>query len=97
MAKKPESILTTRLLAALRQAGWWTVKLHGGPTQQAGLPDILAIREGHACFVEVKLPGGRPTPLQQHMLQILQGHGATCLVATCLEDLSCLLDGPRPT
>lgn len=42
MGSQPESKLSRAIMNALRARGIWCVKIHGGPTMQAGTPDILA-------------------------------------------------------
>ena len=39
---QPESKLSRAIMAELRARGIWCFKIHGGPTMQAGLPDIMA-------------------------------------------------------
>lgn len=38
-------------------------------------------------FIEVKVPGNKPTPLQAAKMKELETYGARCLVATCIEDV----------
>lgn len=46
----------------------------------AGVPDrIIILPEGHIGFIEVKAPGQKPRPLQQHRLNQLHELGATAL------------------
>jgi Holliday junction resolvase len=78
-----ESAIVNKIVAALRARGCFVAKLHGGPTQQAGLPDLLVIHAGRVVFLEVKRPGEQPTKLQEHTLAKLRGHGATAVVVTC--------------
>ncbi len=64
--------------------------------QEAGTPDLLALRqEGPSeevskqiLFIEVKRPGKKPTLLQKAKMKELESYGATCIVATCIEDLT---------
>lgn len=81
-----ESSIVARIMSALRKRGAYVVKLHGGPTQQAGLPDLLVVHEGRVAFLEVKRPGGKPTPLQEHTMTQLRNHGATACVVWSVED-----------
>ena len=39
---QPESKLSRSIKAAIRAGGGYCVKIHGGPTMEAGTPDILA-------------------------------------------------------
>lgn len=80
-----ERRLTTEILKALRERwpeGWW-VKVHGGPMQQAGVPDILGCVEGRFVALEVKHPDGNHpvTALQEHTLkEISEAEGIAAVV-----------------
>lgn len=51
-----------------------------------GIPDILACVGGQFLAIEVKQPGKRPTPIQQHELEKLEAAGAVVCVAHSLAD-----------
>jgi hypothetical protein len=97
----PEARITTSIIRALRKrkAGGhclFFVKLHGGPMQKAGLPDLLVVYKGRAYFFEVKRPGGKATPLQEHTLAELWVAGAVaCVVNSADEVLGALSDLER--
>lgn len=69
-------------LAVARSLGWYAIKIHGGPHQLSGLPDVLAIKGGHAAWAEFKRPGGEPTKIQAHRLRELEAAGCSCAVVT---------------
>ena len=79
-----ESQLTKKIVAALRDAGVWAVKIHGGPHQSRGLPDVIACCDGQMIGLEVKLPAKRHTVtrLQAITLRDLSNHGAVTAVVT---------------
>lgn len=65
-----------------------------------GTPDLMAFKQErvetpeHSAyyktllyFIEVKVPGNKPTRMQTMKMQELTNHGAKCLVATGIEDL----------
>lgn len=54
------------------------MKVHGGPHQERGTPDLLIIYRGCPFLMEVKKPGGRTTKLQRHRLTEWTVAGATC-------------------
>jgi hypothetical protein len=64
MAKQPEARLTEKVMFQLKRHskkdGWW-VKIHGGPFQQAGIPDIIGCYKGRFVAIEVKVPGKEGT------------------------------------
>ena len=70
--------------------------------QEAGTPDIVAFRkifmpvspvhmleakQLQLIFVEVKVPGNKPTLLQREKMKELEEYGAVCIVAHGIEDL----------
>lgn len=60
-----ESKLSRKIMAALRQAGAFVWKNHGGPTMMSGLPDIAGVYRGFFISFETKMPEGKdPTPIQ---------------------------------
>lgn len=65
-----EKTLVANIVKAIhKEAGWRAVKTHGS-IYQTGWPDILGCAEGHFFAIEVKLPGGKPTPLQAAQLDL---------------------------
>jgi predicted type IV restriction endonuclease len=68
-----------KMLRALRKDIWW-IKLHGGPMQEAGVPDLLVILDGAHFFFEIKKPGAKATPLQQIQMDRINLAGGKALV-----------------
>lgn len=75
-----ESTIARRVLDVCRQRGWFAWKTHGSAYQLDGIPDVIAIRDGRVVFLEVKRPGGEPTPKQRHRMRQLESFGARCAV-----------------
>ena len=65
-------------------------KIPGG-MYGGGWPDIIAVIEGQAVFIEVKRPGlgkkSHPTPLQQAELDKWHEAGAIAFTATSVDDV----------
>lgn len=71
---------------------------------EAGTPDLMAFKEvmDHSVpngirriellFVEVKVLGNKPTPLQTAKMEELTEHGARCIIAHSLDELIELID-----
>jgi Holliday junction resolvase len=87
-----ESAITRRILAALQAAGVYAVKLHGGPYQEAGLPDILCCIDGKLVCFEVKTAAGKTTKVQDAMHTRLRRAGAAVAVVRSLPDVFDFLD-----
>lgn len=51
----------------------------------AGVPDVIAIKDGRAYGLELKAADGRPTPRQIETLQKMQAAGATVALAQGLD------------
>ena len=71
----------------VEQALTRAVQAHGGLCWKftspglAGVPDrIIILPEGKVGFVEVKAPGQKPRPVQQHRLNQIRTLGATAIV-----------------
>jgi hypothetical protein len=78
-----EKTIVAAIMRAAADAGWYVTKLHGGPMQKAGLPDLLCLRHGRAVFLEVKRPGGSATKLQvRRMAEIYDKGGAPSAVVS---------------
>jgi len=81
-----ETAITRKIRDRLKSLGFHTIKIHGGPMQQAGLPDVLAIRDGRALWLEIKQPGLHATELQLYRLKQMRDHGCTAVVAHDVEE-----------
>jgi hypothetical protein len=51
----------------------------------AGIPDIIAIRAGHAFALELKAPGGRASNAQHETIAAMRDAGATVEMAVGLD------------
>ena len=64
-----------------------------------GTPDIIAFKDIHGSvdlmFIEVKVPGNKPTLLQTIKMQELEEHGAKCYVIHSLEELEEKMGGGK--
>jgi hypothetical protein len=68
-----ESSRQTQIKKKLQADGWIVVKLI--KTSLTGIPDILALKDGKAMFVEVKQPKGVISPIQQYVIDTLRTNG----------------------
>lgn len=98
MAVGPETRLVGRIVKALEAAhpSCWTLKVHGGPYQRAGVPDLIAVVDGHPFAFEVKAPRPgesrealerRVTALQRKELANLTQAGAKVAVVASVEEV----------
>jgi Holliday junction resolvase len=91
MPPKPETKRQQQIAAYLRSLGYWVMKVHGGPFQMAGVPDLLAIKNGVARWFEVKVAGAKPTPLQLAVMDELRQAGCPADVVHSIEEVQACL------
>lgn len=81
-----ESSIVASIVGVAKSLGWYTLKIHGGPYQVAGIPDLLCLKTGRAVWMEVKQPGNSPTVIQRLRMKELERDGGTpCAVVTSKE------------
>ncbi len=88
MAKKPETRLQMRIQKELcRTYGrrLWLFKVHGGPFQKAGIPDLVGCVDGLFFALEVKMPGETPKPIQHAMITLIQISGGLAAYVDTVE------------
>ena len=73
-----ESNIQSRLIKALKKAGWIINKPNGNSVD--GWPDVQAYKGGTCLFFECKRPGQKPTKLQQYRMDELTKEGFDCYV-----------------
>lgn len=89
MTTQAESRLQRKIRKHLKKefpGSWWR-KIHGGPYQAAGIPDILGCCCGLFFAFEVKTPeGDEPTELQQENIRQIMWAGGTAGVVKSPEE-----------
>lgn len=85
-----ESQIQNKIKTELVKAGYFVTKLI--QTTSAGIPDLLAIKDGKAFFIEVKRPKvGVISELQKYRIKELKDKGAVAVIAYSVEDIKFLL------
>lgn len=87
-----ESTITTAIKHYLIAQGFVVLKIHGGPYQDAGWPDLLGIRDGQAWLFEVKTPTGKVSKLQANKIEELRSVGAKCFVVRSRDEVKEILE-----
>lgn len=87
-----EKAIVAKGMAEARRLGFFVLKVHGGQYQMAGIPDVLAIKNGMAFWIEFKRPGEGPTKLQIHRMKQLEEAGCRTTVAFCAADVRAFLE-----
>lgn len=76
-----EKLFEERVNRFLRERGIWHVKFFANRNTRAGVPDVLACVGGRFVGIELKGPGGRPSPLQLHHCAEIAKSGGVAVVA----------------
>lgn len=87
-----EKSITEAIKKLLKRRGAWVVKFHGGKATRAGVPDLLCCYRGRFLAIEVKQPGKKATPIQNHEMQLIVEAGGVSIVASSTEDVEKTLD-----
>jgi Holliday junction resolvase len=85
----PEGKVKAKIKAHLEKEGWLFVSLM--QTSMNGIPDVVALKDGRAVFIEMKTEKNKPTDLQLHRIAQLQKAGFTAFVARSVEDVQAAL------
>lgn len=92
----PRTNTETRIRVAIQRRleaqGFRVIKLHGNRFQEAGLPDLLAIKNGRLLAIEVKRVGEAATTLQRRKLDELARFGVVCGTASSVEEAEELVE-----
>jgi hypothetical protein len=83
-----ESALTRKGVKALNELPHtWARKIHGGPHQRAGIPDVLGCTYGVFFGLEWKMPGKEKnvTELQKYALEGIRAAGGHAVVVTTVD------------
>ena len=67
-------------------------KEHGGMYGTAGIPDIIACIDGHFFGFEVKTDIGKPTKLQEAVIQKILATGGTALVVRSVAEVKSVVE-----
>jgi hypothetical protein len=89
---QPEARISRAIISHIKARGGYAYKVHGGPTQPAGLPDISAVYRGVSLWFETKMPGKVPTAIQLHRHAELREVGAVVEVVHSLAEARAELD-----
>lgn len=86
-----ESALQRQIIAYLRSRGAYVFKAVGSPLQQVGTPDLLVCWHGRFIGLEIKVPGKKPTPIQEYEIHKIREAGGCGVVVESVGDVAVLL------
>lgn len=78
-----EQQIQSKIKRKLQERGWYVTKLI--KTSTNGIPDLLAIKNGKAMFIEVKREQGKLSTLQELRIDELRQSGAIVHIWTDFE------------
>lgn len=81
-----EKNIQAAIIKQLEKSGWLVIKLI--QTTMNGIPDLLALRDGTAVFIEVKRPGGKVSPLQTFRIEQIKEKHFQVIVAYHQSDVN---------
>jgi Holliday junction resolvase len=84
-----ESQIQRKIKLKLEKAGWLVVKVI--QCSAPGFPDLVALKQGKAIFLEIKRPGEKPRPLQEYRHEQLRKQNFEVIVATHQNEITHLL------
>lgn len=100
-----EKQIQTTIIGYLAYRGYYVQRMNSGKLRQVsrttnkeymvnlsvpGTPDLLAIKNGRALWIEVKVKGNKPTMLQLAKMKELMSYGCQCVIAHSIADLIAL-------
>lgn len=84
-----ETILVRAITKFLRERGFLVYKLND--RFRSGIPDLYCCKDGVSYWLEVKLPAGKVTELQQYEIEQLRQHGVHASVVRSMSDVAMLI------
>jgi hypothetical protein len=100
---QPEARLGRAIQTACKARGAFAFKIHGGPTMMAGLPDQIMCYRGQFVAMEVKMPEGKVSKIQERRLREIRDAAGYAFVVRsvadamdALDDVDNALDGDQP-
>lgn len=92
MAKQPEGKLSTRIMKEWRKRGSFCFKVWGNEFQMSGIPDISGTYQGFSIWCETKMPGNKPSKIQDFRISQIRDAGGLVVVGYSVKDATDLLD-----
>ena len=89
---QPEYRIVQKMKKLIRSRGGWVVKVHGGPYQDKGTPDLLACYKGFFFAIEVKTSRGVPGPEQRVAQRKIIAAGGRALITHRVSEVADVLD-----
>jgi hypothetical protein len=100
MPNQPEGRLQLRIQKALKEQygrRLFVFKVHGSALMMTGLPDLIGCVDGRFFALEVKMPGGKVSDVQQYVMSRVRAAGGIVGVPRSVADaLAIIAKGITP-
>jgi hypothetical protein len=88
VSNTPESAIKRHITAYLKTIeGLWYTHIAGSGYGRAGVPDYVLCYRGRFIGLEVKAPGGQPSPFQKREIDAINSCGGDALVVRGVHDV----------
>lgn len=85
-----ESKIQSKIINKLNSDGWMVVKLI--KTNLNGIPDLLALKNNKAIFIEVKSEKGKLSEIQKYRINELKNHGFEVHILNSTDNLELIIN-----
>ena len=92
MPAEREKAIENRIKNYLKKNNIYYFKVHGNGFQKVGIPDIVACINGRFTGIEVKRPGGKPSPLQIANIEQIRNNGGSAEIVYSFEEAKQFID-----
>ena len=92
ISTQPESLILRAVRGHLERGGWYVVRIQQGLGCVKGIADLVAMKDGRTCWIEIKTPSGRQSDYQVAFERAIVAHGGQYRVVRSVDDVADLLD-----
>lgn len=89
---QPEYRIVQKIKKYIRSRGGWVVKIHGGPYQDPGTPDLIACYRGTFLAIEVKTPRGVASTEQLAVQDDIIAAEGRAIITSSVDDVAAVMD-----
>jgi len=84
---RSERSITKAIQKYLKSIGVWEYKVLGTAYSRSGIPDLLCCYRGFFIGFEVKVPGGKPSKLQEYEIEQIRKSGGSAGIVYSIDDV----------
>lgn len=87
-----ESVFQKNVIKLVESVGGYVIKTHVSAYQSQGEPDLVCCYKGYFVAFELKVPGNKPSKLQELKIKQIQRAGGIAITAYSLEQIEVTLN-----